>query len=147
MASSKTRIETDSFGPIEVSADVYWGAQTQRSLQNFRIGDEHFPRALIRALGIIKYASATVNEDLGLLDKRRADAIREAAQEVIDGKLDDQFPLVVWQTGSGTQTNMNANEVISNRAIEILGGALASKDPVHPNDHVNMSQSSNDVFP
>jgi fumarate hydratase class II len=126
---------------------VYWGAQTQRSLQNFRIGDEHFPRSLIRALGIIKYASATVNEDLGLLDKRRADAIREAAQEVIEGKLDQQFPLVVWQTGSGTQTNMNANEVISNRAIEILGGVLASKDPVHPNDHVNMSQSSNDVFP
>jgi fumarate hydratase class II len=147
MATSKTRVETDSFGPIEVSADVYWGAQTQRSLENFRIGDEHFPRPLIRALGIIKYASATVNEDLGLLDQRRAGAIRDAAQEVIDGKLDDQFPLVVWQTGSGTQTNMNANEVISNRAIEILGGALASKDPVHPNDHVNMSQSSNDVFP
>jgi fumarate hydratase, class II len=147
MASSNTRTETDSFGPIEVSSEVYWGAQTQRSLQNFRIGEEHFPRSLIRALGIIKYASATVNEDLGLLDKRRADAIREAAQEVIDGKLDDQFPLVVWQTGSGTQTNMNANEVISNRAIEILGGVLASKDPVHPNDHVNMSQSSNDVFP
>jgi fumarate hydratase class II len=147
MASSKTRTETDSFGPIEVSADVYWGAQTQRSLQNFRIGEEHFPRSLIRALGIIKYASATVNEDLGLLESRRAGAIRDAAQEVIDGKLDDQFPLVVWQTGSGTQTNMNANEVISNRAIETLGGVLASKDPVHPNDHVNMSQSSNDVFP
>src|SRR6516162_10161049 len=147
MASSKTRTETDSFGPIEVSSDVYWGAQTQRSIQNFRIGDEHFPRSLIRALGVIKYASATVNEHLGLLDKHRADAIREAAQEVIDGKLDPQFPLVVWQTGSGTQTNMNANEVISNRAIEILGGVLASKDPVHPNDHVNMSQSSNDVFP
>jgi fumarate hydratase class II len=147
MPESKTRTETDSFGPIEVSANVYWGAQTQRSLQNFRIGDEHFPRPLIRALGTIKYASATVNEALGLLDKRRADAIREAAQEVIDGKLDDQFPLVVWQTGSGTQTNMNANEVISNRAIESLGGVLASKDPVHPNDHVNMSQSSNDVFP
>jgi fumarate hydratase class II len=147
MPSSKTRTETDSFGPIEVSADVYWGAQTQRSLQNFRIGEEHFPRSLIRALGIIKYASATVNEDLGLLDKRIAGAIRDAAQEVIDGKLDDQFPLVVWQTGSGTQTNMNANEVISNRAIEILGGVLASKNPVHPNDHVNMSQSSNDVFP
>jgi fumarate hydratase class II len=147
MPSSKTRTETDSFGPIEVSADVYWGAQTQRSLQNFRIGEEHFPRSLIRALGIIKYASATVNEDLGLLDKSLAGAIRDAAQEVIDGKLDDQFPLVVWQTGSGTQTNMNANEVISNRAIEILGGVLASKNPVHPNDHVNMSQSSNDVFP
>jgi fumarate hydratase class II len=147
MPSSKTRTETDSFGPIEVPADVYWGAQTQRSLENFRIGDEHFPRALIRALGIIKHASATVNESLGLLDDRRAGAIREAATEVIEGKLDDQFPLVVWQTGSGTQTNMNANEVISNRAIEILGGVLASKDPVHPNDHVNMSQSSNDVFP
>jgi fumarate hydratase class II len=147
MATSKTRTETDTFGPIKVPADVYWGAQTQRSLQNFRIGDEKFPRALIRALGIIKYASATVNEDLHRLDKKRADAIREAAQEVIDGKLDGHFPLVVWQTGSGTQTNMNANEVISNRAIEILGGVLASKDPVHPNDHVNMSQSSNDVFP
>jgi fumarate hydratase class II len=147
MPSSKTRTETDSFGPIEVAADVYWGAQTQRSLQNFRIGEEHFPRSMIRALGIIKCASATVNEDLGLLDKRRSGAIRDAAQEVIAGQLDDQFPLVVWQTGSGTQTNMNANEVISNRAIEILGGVLASKDPVHPNDHVNMSQSSNDVFP
>jgi fumarate hydratase, class II len=147
MVDSATRIETDSFGPIEVSVDVYWGAQTQRSLENFRIGEEHFPRAIIRALGIIKHASATVNEDLGLLDRSLADAIREAAQEVIDGKLDHHFPLVVWQTGSGTQTNMNANEVISNRAIEILGGVLASKDPVHPNDHVNMSQSSNDVFP
>jgi fumarate hydratase class II len=114
---------------------------------NFRIGSEGIPRPLIHALGVIKRASATVNEDLGALDKRRADAIRQAAQEVMDGRLDDHFPLVVWQTGSGTQTNMNANEVISNRAIEILGGALASKDPIHPNDHVNMSQSSNDVFP
>ena len=144
---STTRTETDSFGPIEVATDAYWGAQTQRSLQNFRIGDEHFPRPLIRALGIIKHASATVNEELGKLDKRRADAIRQAAQEVIDGRLDEHFPLVVWQTGSGTQTNMNANEVISNRGIELLGGTLGSKDPLHPNDHVNMSQSSNDVFP
>ena len=142
-----TRTESDSFGPIQVRADVYWGAQTQRSIQNFRIGGEHFPRPLIRALGIIKHASATVNQDLGKLDAGLADAIRAAAQEVIDGKLDDQFPLVVWQTGSGTQTNMNANEVISNRAIEMLGGELGSKKPVHPNDHVNMSQSSNDVFP
>ncbi len=144
---SATRVETDSFGPIEVDSGVYWGAQTQRSLQNFKIGGERFPRPLIRALGIIKHASATVNEDLGKLDGQRADAIRQAAQEVIEGKLDDHFPLVVWQTGSGTQTNMNANEVISNRAIELLGGTLGSKDPVHPNDHVNMSQSSNDVFP
>ncbi|MFA7297296.1 MAG: class II fumarate hydratase [Dehalococcoidia bacterium] len=142
-----TRTESDSFGPIEVRADVYWGAQTQRSIQNFRIGGERFPRPLIRALGIIKHASATVNQELGKLDAGLADAIRAAAQEVIDGKLDDQFPLVVWQTGSGTQTNMNANEVISNRAIEMLGGELGSKKPVHPNDHVNMSQSSNDVFP
>jgi fumarate hydratase class II len=145
--ASSTRVETDSFGPIDVDSSVYWGAQTQRSLQNFKIGGERFPRPLIRALGIIKHASATVNEDLGKLDAERANAIREAAQEVIDGKLDDHFPLVVWQTGSGTQTNMNANEVISNRAIEMLGGTLGSKNPVHPNDHVNMSQSSNDVFP
>jgi fumarate hydratase class II len=142
-----TRTESDSFGPIQVRADVYWGAQTQRSIQNFRIGGERFPRPLIRALGIIKHASATVNQELGKLDAGLADAIRAAAQEVIDGKWDDQFPLVVWQTGSGTQTNMNANEVISNRAIEMLGGELGSKKPVHPNDHVNMSQSSNDVFP
>jgi fumarate hydratase class II len=145
--TSGTRVETDSFGPIDVDSSAYWGAQTQRSLQNFKIGGERFPRPLIRALGIIKHASATVNQELGKLDAQRADAIREAAQEVIDGKLDDHFPLVVWQTGSGTQTNMNANEVISNRAIEILGGTLGSKDPIHPNDHVNMSQSSNDVFP
>jgi fumarate hydratase class II len=126
---------------------MYWGAQTQRALMNFRIGSEVIPRPLIHALGVIKLASATVNEDLGTLDARRADPIRQAAQEVIDGKLDEHFPLVVWQTGSGTQTNMNANEVISNRAIDILGGRLGSKDPIHPNDHVNMSQSSNDVFP
>ena len=142
-----TRVETDSFGPIEVRSDVYWGAQTQRSVENFRIGEERFPRPLIRALGIIKHASATVNEALGKLDAKRANAIRDAAQEVIDGTLDDEFPLVVWQTGSGTQTNMNANEVISNRGIEMVGGVLGSKEPIHPNDHVNMSQSSNDVFP
>ena len=145
--TKETRTETDSFGPIEVRSDVYWGAQTQRSIENFRIGGERFPRPLIRALGIIKHASATVNQDLGKIEARLADAIRQAAQEVIDSTLDDQFPLVVWQTGSGTQTNMNANEVISNRAIELLGGTLGSKNPVHPNDHVNMSQSSNDVFP
>ncbi len=143
----QTRTETDSFGPIEVPAEAYWGAQTQRSIENFRIGEERMPKPIIRALGIVKHAAATVNEQLGKLDATRADAIRQAAQEVIDGKLDDQFPLVVWQTGSGTQTNMNANEVISNRAIEILGGTRGSKDPIHPNDHVNMSQSSNDVFP
>ena len=142
-----TRIETDSLGEIAVAQGAYWGAQTQRSLQNFKIGGERFPRPLIRALGIIKHASATVNEAVGKLDTERADAIRQAAQEVIDGTLDEHFPLVVWQTGSGTQTNMNANEVISNRAIEMLGGVIGSKKPVHPNDHVNMSQSSNDVFP
>ena len=134
-------------GEIAVANGAYWGAQTQRSLQNFKIGEERFPRPLIRALGIIKHASATVNEAVGKLDKERADAIRQAAQEVIEGKLEDHFPLVVWQTGSGTQTNMNANEVISNRAIEMLGGVIGSKKPVHPNDHVNISQSSNDVFP
>ena len=142
-----TRTESDSFGPIQVRADVYWRAQTQRSIQNFRIGGERFPRPLIRALGIIKHASATVNQDLGKLDAGLADAIRAAAQEVIDGSLDDQFPLVVWQTGSGTQSNMNVNEVISNRAIEMAGGVLGSKAPVHPNDHVNRGQSSNDTFP
>ena len=145
--TTTTRIESDSFGPIDVATSVYWGAQTQRSLEHFKIGGERFPRPLIRALGLIKHASATVNEQLGKLDATRADAIRRAAQEVIDGTLDDHFPLVVWQTGSGTQTNMNANEVISNRAIELLVGVLGSKDPVHPNDHVNMSQSSNDVVP
>ncbi|MXZ47419.1 MAG: class II fumarate hydratase [Chloroflexi bacterium] len=145
--AAPTRTETDSMGAIEVANDVYWGAQTQRSLQNFKIGTERMPRSIIRALGIVKHASATVNEALGKLDSKRADAMRAAAQEVIDGDLDDHFPLVVWQTGSGTQSNMNANEVISNRATEMLGGELGSKDPVHPNDHVNMSQSSNDVFP
>jgi fumarate hydratase class II len=144
---TKQRIETDTFGPIEVAADRYWGAQTQRSLQNFRIGDEHMPLPLIRALGLVKRAAAEVNRDLGLLDAKRTRAIVTAAQEVIDGKLDDHFPLVVWQTGSGTQTNMNLNEVIANRANELLGGKRGEKSPIHPNDHVNMSQSSNDVFP
>jgi len=144
---TQTRTETDSFGPLEVPADKYWGAQTARSLINFRIGTETMPVPLIRAFGIIKRAAALTNRDLGKLEPRLADAIAAAAQEVIDGKLDDNFPLAVWQTGSGTQTNMNANEVIANRAIEMLGGKLGSKDPVHPNDHVNMSQSSNDSFP
>jgi fumarate hydratase class II len=144
---TKTRTETDTFGPIEVPADRYWGAQTQRSIENFRIGTERMPLPLIHALGIVKRAAAEVNLELGSLDPRRARAIVRAAQEVIDGKLDDHFPLVVWQTGSGTQTNMNVNEVIANRANEMLGGTLGSKKPVHPNDHVNMSQSSNDCFP
>ncbi|MFQ5959255.1 MAG: lyase family protein, partial [Alphaproteobacteria bacterium] len=143
----KSRTETDSFGPIEVPADRYWGAQTQRSLQNFRIGTDRMPPSLVRAFGIVKKAAATVNAESGDLDQRLADAICRAADEVIDGRLADHFPLVVWQTGSGTQTNMNANEVVANRAIEILGGALGAKTPVHPNDHVNMSQSSNDSFP
>ena len=142
-----TRTETDSFGPLEVPADRYWGAQTQRSLKNFPIGWEKQPVAIVRALGVIKHACADANRDYGKLDARLADAIIQAATEVHEGKLDDHFPLVVWQTGSGTQSNMNANEVIANRAIEILGGEIGSKDPVHPNDHVNMSQSSNDTFP
>ncbi len=142
-----TRIESDTFGPIDVDASVYWGAQTQRSLGNFKIGWEKQPKAIVKALGVLKRAAAEVNRDLGKLDPKLCDAISTAAQEVIDGKLDTHFPLVVWQTGSGTQTNMNANEVISNRAIEILGGTLGSKKPVHPNDHVNMSQSSNDTYP
>jgi fumarate hydratase, class II len=140
-------METDSFGPIPVPADRYWGAQTERSRQNFRIGQDRMPMTVIRALGIVKLASAETNRELGLLDQRRARAIARAAREVIDGKLDDHFPLVVWQTGSGTQTNMNLNEVIANRANELLGGKLGAKEPVHPNDHVNMSQSSNDSFP
>src|ERR1700682_5364296 len=144
--SNPTRIETDSFGPIEVPADRYWGAQTERSRQNFRIGRDRMPVPIIRALGIVKLAAAETNRELGLLDQRRARAIIRAAREVIDGKLDDHFPLVVWQTGSGTQTNMNLNEVIANRANELLGGKLGAKQPVHPNDHVNMSQSSNDSF-
>ncbi len=144
---STVRIEKDSMGNVEVSADRYWGAQTQRSLQNFKIGTDHFPREMIRALGILKKASAKANVQLGLMPKDLGEKIFAAAQEVIDGKLDEHFPLVVWQTGSGTQTNMNANEVIANRSIELSGGTLGSKEPVHPNDHVNMGQSSNDTFP
>jgi fumarate hydratase class II len=143
----QTRVETDSFGPIEVPADRYWGAQTERSLRNFRIGTERMPRPLLHALAVIKRAAAEVNHELGSLDARRAKAIVRAAQEVIDGKLDDHFPLTVWQTGSGTQTNMNVNEVIAARANELLGGKRGAHAPVHPNDHVNMSQSSNDCFP
>ncbi len=142
-----TRTETDSFGPLDVPADRYWGAQTQRSLGNFKIGTETMPAPLIRALGIVKRSAALANKSLDNLDPRLADAITKAADDVIAGRLDDHFPLVVWQTGSGTQSNMNANEVISNRAIEILGGTVGSKDPVHPNDHCNRSQSSNDTFP
>ncbi len=142
-----TRIETDSLGEVQVPADRYWGAQTQRSLQNFPIGEERMPRPIIRAFGILKKAAALVNRDLGMLEEDVADLIVRAADEVIEGKLDDHFPLVVWQTGSGTQSNMNVNEVIANRAIEMAGGQLGSKDPVHPNDHVNRSQSSNDTFP
>jgi fumarate hydratase class II len=141
------RTETDSFGPIEVPADRYWGAQTERSRQNFRISHDRMPMAIVGALGMVKLASAETNRELGLIDQRRARAIVRAAREVIDGRLDDHFPLVVWQTGSGTQTNMNLNEVIANRANELLGGKLGAKQPVHPNDHVNMSQSSNDSFP
>src|SRR6201996_812710 len=144
---SATRTETDTFGPIEAPADRYWGAQTQRSLQNFKIGWEKQPIPVIRALGVVKRAAAEANLALGKIEPKIAEAIVAAAQEVIDGKLDDHFPLVVWQTGSGTQSNMNANEVISNRAIEMLGGVMGSKSPVHPNDHVNMSQSSNDTYP
>jgi fumarate hydratase, class II len=145
--SGSTRTETDSFGPIEVAADRYWGAQTERSRQNFRIGHNRMPMPIVRALGVVKLAAAETNRELGLLDQQRADAIARAAREVIEGKLDDHFPLVVWQTGSGTQTNMNLNEVIANRANELLGGELGAKQPIHPNDHVNMSQSSNDSFP
>jgi len=144
---SNTRVETDSMGEIEVPADKYWGAQTQRSLIHFNIGDDRMPREMIRALGILKKAAALVNEALGKLPPEKAKLIVQAADEVIEGKLDEHFPLRVWQTGSGTQTNMNANEVISNRAIEIAGGVMGSKKPIHPNDDVNMSQSSNDTFP
>jgi fumarate hydratase class II len=146
-APHPTRTETDSFGPIEVATDRYWGAQTERSRQNFKIGKERMPMPIVHALGLVKLASAETNRELGLLDARRAGAIIRAAREVIDGKLDDHFPLVVWQTGSGTQSNMNLNEVIANRANELLGGQRGAKAPVHPNDHVNMSQSSNDSFP
>ncbi len=144
---SNVRIETDSMGPVEVPADRYWGAQTQRSLQNFKIGGHRFGRPVIRAFGIVKKAAALANQDLGKLDSSRCELMVKAADEVISGKLDAHFPLVVWQTGSGTQSNMNANEVISNRAIELGGGVMGSKKPIHPNDDVNRSQSSNDVFP
>ena len=142
-----TRTERDSMGPIDVRADRYWGAQTERSLHHFAIGGDRIPLPVIRALGLVKKASAQVNQDLGLLDARRAELIVGAADEVVAGKLDEHFPLSVWQTGSGTQTNMNVNEVIANRAIELAGAKLGSKAPIHPNDHVNMSQSSNDAFP
>ena len=142
-----TRTETDSFGPLEVPSEKYWGAQTQRSILNFPIGWEKQPIAIVRALGVIKQACAEANMASGALDEARGKAIIQAASEVVDGKFDDNFPLVVWQTGSGTQSNMNANEVIANRAIEIMGGVIGSKDPVHPNDHCNMGQSSNDTFP
>ncbi|WP_213270976.1 class II fumarate hydratase [Hyphomonas sp.] len=147
MAKTPTRTESDTFGPIEVEADKYWGAQAQRSLGNFKIGWEKQPQPIVRALGIVKKAAAEVNMAMEKMDRLVGRAIVQAADEVIEGKLDAHFPLVVWQTGSGTQSNMNANEVISNRAIEILGGKVGSKAPVHPNDHVNMSQSSNDTFP
>jgi fumarate hydratase, class II len=146
-STQKTRTETDTFGPIEVASNVYWGAQAQRSLGNFKIGTERQPVPVIRALGIVKRACAQASLSLGKIDPTLAKSIIAAAQEVIDGKLNDHFPLVVWQTGSGTQSNMNANEVISNRAIEMMGGVMGSKKPVHPNDHVNMSQSSNDTYP
>ncbi len=144
---AKTRGESDTLGVVQVPSDRYWGAQTQRSLENFKIGGERMPVEVIRAMAVVKKAAALVNTELAGMDRKLADAIAAAATEVIDGKLDDHFPLVVWQTGSGTQTNMNVNEVVSNRAIEMLGGEIGSKKPVHPNDHVNMSQSSNDTFP
>ncbi|MDP2581306.1 class II fumarate hydratase [Shimia thalassica] len=144
---TNTRTETDSFGPLEVPSEKYWGAQTQRSIMNFPIGWEKQPVAIVRALGVIKQACAMANKASGDMDAKIADAVIEAASEVVAGKFDDNFPLVVWQTGSGTQSNMNSNEVIANRAIEILGGVIGSKDPVHPNDHCNMGQSSNDTFP
>ncbi len=147
IATSSTRTETDSLGPVEVPLNCYWGAVTQRSFDNFKIGGETMPAALIRAFGVQKKAAALANMELGILDKKIGDAIIQACEEVIDGTLINEFPLVVWQTGSGTQTNMNANEVISNRANEILGSARGTKKPVHPNDHVNMGQSSNDSFP
>jgi len=145
--AQNTRTESDTFGPVEVATNVYWGAQAQRSLGNFKIGWEKQPLPVVRALGIIKRAAAETNMALGRLDPKIAETVVKAAQEVIEGKLNDHFPLSVWQTGSGTQSNMNANEVISNRAIEMLGGEMGSKKPVHPNDHVNMSQSSNDTYP
>jgi fumarate hydratase class II len=147
VGAENSRTETDTFGPIQVASDRYWGAQAERSLGNFKIGWEKQPLSVVRALGIVKRAAAEANMELDRLDPALGETIVKAAQEVIDGKLDDHFPLVVWQTGSGTQSNMNANEVISNRAIELLGGVMGSKKPVHPNDHVNMSQSSNDTYP
>ncbi len=144
--SPSTRIETDTFGPIDVPADKLWGAQTQRSIQNVRIGSDRMPLPLVHALAIVKQAAALVNKDLGKLEPRLADAIASAAADVVQGKHNDEFPLVVYQTGSGTQSNMNMNEVLSNLAIERLGGERGSKKPVHPNDHVNMGQSSNDSF-
>jgi fumarate hydratase, class II len=147
MADEATRVETDSMGPIEVPADRYWGAQTQRSLHHFSIGDDHMPVPVIRGMAILKKAAALTNRDLGKLPDHEADLIVRAADEILDGKLAGEFPLFVWQTGSGTQTNMNVNEVIANRAIELSGGVKGSKDPIHPNDHVNLSQSSNDTFP
>ncbi|MCX7611789.1 MAG: lyase family protein, partial [Ignavibacterium sp.] len=141
------RIEKDTMGEVQVPSDKYYGAQTARSLMNFKIGGDKFPREMIRALGILKKAAALANKELGTLSPEKADLISKAADEVIEGKLDEHFPLVVWQTGSGTQTNMNANEVIANRAIEIAGGVLGSKNPIHPNDDVNKAQSSNDTFP
>jgi fumarate hydratase, class II len=143
----KTRLESDSMGTIEVPAEHYWGAQTQRSLIHFSIGDDRMPKAVYHAYGYIKKAAAIVNLSEGILPKDKADLIIKVSDEIISGKLDDEFPLYVWQTGSGTQTNMNVNQVISNRAIQIVGGVLGTKDPIHPNDHVNMSQSSNDMFP
>src|SRR4051794_17417499 len=147
MSTGQTRMESDSMGEIAVPAECYWGAQTQRSLQNFRIGGERMPAPLIHALGLLKQAAAETNMKLGALDRKLGDTIAAAAAEVAGGKLDDEFPLVVWQTGSGTQTNMNANEVIAGRANEMLAGKRGGKSPVHPNDHVNMGQSSNDSFP
>jgi fumarate hydratase class II len=143
----KVRTESDSMGKVKIPIDKYYGAQTARSLANFKIGNDHFPREFIRALGILKKAAALTNNEIGRLSKKKTELIIKAAQEVINGKLDEHFPLVIWQTGSGTQTNMNANEVIANRAIELAGGKIGSKDPIHPNDDVNMSQSSNDTFP
>ncbi|MGB9045565.1 MAG: lyase family protein, partial [Pseudolabrys sp.] len=145
--SAKTRIESDAFGPLTIAADKLWGAQTQRSLHNFRIGTERMPIEIVRALGVIKRAAAEVNRTLRSLDRKRAAAIVAVAQDIADGRLDDHFPLLVWQTGSGTQTNMNVNEVIANAANLKLGGRIGAKSPVHPNDHVNMSQSSNDSIP
>src|SRR5436853_3351911 len=147
MSGERTRRETDSLGEVDVPADRYWGAQTQRSLHHFSIGDDRMPKAVIRGMAILKKAAALTNQDLGKLPTEEAKLIVQAADEIIDGKHDDEFPLYVWQTGSGTQTNMNVNEVISNRAIELAGGERGSKAPIHPNDHVNRSQSSNDTFP